>query len=135
MNYPILTKVFHFCAAHQYGHDGWTPEKNWEVFGPDARVHGHNYELHVSVTGPINPKTGFCVDLGELKQVVKTYVIDLLDHAQIEKDISWFKGKQPSSENMVQFIWEQITSHMKEPALHRIRLVETPTIYTDYYGD
>ena len=72
--------------------------------------------------------------LEDLKKIVKERVISKLDHSQFEKDISWFKGKQPSTENLVVFIWESIAPHLKDCALHRIRLVETPTIYTDYYG-
>ena len=55
----FLTKVFYFCAAHQYGHDDWSKEKNEAVFGDDAKVHGHNYTLEVTVKGSINPETGF----------------------------------------------------------------------------
>lgn len=135
MTQPFITKAFHFCAAHQYGHKEWSDEKNYAVFGPDARIHGHNYTLEVTVTGPINPDTGFCVDLGDLKSIVDEYVIAWLDHKQIEKDIPWFQGKQPSSENMVMFIWEQISTRLKGPRLHRVRLRETPTIFTDFYGD
>ncbi|MBT3479129.1 MAG: 6-carboxytetrahydropterin synthase [Candidatus Marinimicrobia bacterium] len=134
MNNPYLTKVFYFNAAHQYGHGDWTDEKNWDVFGPDSKVHGHNYTLEVMVTGEINPETGFIVDLGHLKKIVETHVIDILDHSQIEKEVDWFKDKQPSSENLVQFIWEQIAPRLKGAKLHRIRLRETPTIFTDYYG-
>ena len=134
MSNPYLTKVFHFNAAHQYGHSDWTDEKNWEVFGKDTQVHGHNYTLHVTVTGDINPDSGFLVDLGHLKKVVKTHVVDILDHSLFEKDIPWFKGKQPSTEVLVVFIWEEITKRLKGCTLHRIRIEETPTIYTDYYG-
>ena len=52
----------------------------------------------------------------------------------IEKDIEWFKDKQPSSEVLVVWIWDQIVKDFKEVKLHRIRLVETFTIHTDYYG-
>ena len=45
MNNPYLTKVFHFNAAHQYGHSDWSEKKNREMFGADAKVHGHNYIL------------------------------------------------------------------------------------------
>jgi 6-pyruvoyltetrahydropterin/6-carboxytetrahydropterin synthase len=134
MAQPLITKVFHFCAAHQYGHADWTWEKNWELFGPDARLHGHNYILEVTVTGPIDPVTGFVVDLGRLKTIVQEKVINVLDHSQVEKDIPWFHGKQPSSENLVVFIWEQLEPELQGVKLHRIRLRETPTIYTDYYG-
>ena len=133
-NTTFLTKVFSFCAAHQYGNEKWTEQENWDVFGKDTRVHGHNYTLHVTVTGQVNPDSGFLVDLGHLKKIVNTHVVDVLDHSQIEKDIEWFKDKQPSSEVLVVWIWDQIVKDFKEAKLHRIRLVETFTIHTDYYG-
>ena len=134
MSNPYLTKVFHFNAAHQYGHSNWTDEKNWEVFGPDSKIHGHNYTLEVMVTGDIVEDTGFLVDLGHLKKIVKKNVIDILDHSLFDVEVEWFKYRQPSSENLVIFIWNQIQSELKGAKLHRIRLHETPTIFTDYYG-
>ena len=131
MSNPYLTKVFHFNAAHQYGH---SDEKNWEVFGPDSKIHGHNYMLEVMVTGDIVEDTGFLVDLGHLKKIVKKNVIDILDHSLFNVEVEWFKDRQPSSENLVIFIWNQIESELKGAKLHRIRLHETPTIFTDYYG-
>ena len=129
-----LTKTFHFCAAHQYGHEDWSEQKNIDTFGADAQIHGHNYTLEVTVKGEINSDTGFIVDLAHLKEIVNTNIIKKLDHSQIEKDIPWFKNKQPSSENLVVFIWEVIAHEFKGVKLHRIRLQETPTITTDYYG-
>ena len=134
MSNPYLTKVFHFNAAHQYGHSDWTDEKNWEVFGPDSKIHGHNYTLEVMVTGDIVEDTGFLVDLGHLKKIVKKNVIDILDRSLFDVEVEWFKDRQPSSENLVIFIWNQIQSELKGAKLHRIRLHETPTIFTDYYG-
>ena len=134
MSNPYLTKVFHFNAAHQYGHSDWTDEKNWEVFGPASKIHGHNYMLEVMVTGDIVDDTGFLVDLGNLKKIVKKNVIDILDHSLFNVEVEFFKNRQPSSENLVIFIWNQIQSELKGAKLHRIRLHETPTIFTDYYG-
>ena len=134
MSNPFITKIFRFNAAHQYGHDDWSAEKNWEVFGLDSKVHGHNYTLEVMVTASVNPETGFIVDLGELSSIVQKYVIDILDHSQFEKEVEWFRNKQPSTENLVQFIWNQIKPRISHITLHRIRLHETPTIFTDYYG-
>ncbi|MCF7807009.1 MAG: 6-carboxytetrahydropterin synthase [Candidatus Marinimicrobia bacterium] len=130
----ILNKVFYFNAAHQYGNSSMSEAENLAAFGKDVRVHGHNYELTVSVTGEVNPETGFIADLGHLKDVVNTRVVDIVDHSLIEKDIPWFEGKQPSTENMVVWIWDSIEKHLETCTLHRIRLQETPTIYTDYYG-
>ena len=134
MSNPILTKKYHFCASHKYGNNYWTREKNIEVFGKDYNNHGHNYILEVSVTGPVNPDTGWLVDLKDLNHIVKSNVVKILDHSQIEEDIEWFKGKQPSSEMLVIWIWEQIEKDFTEAKLHKIRLVETHTIHTDYYG-
>ena len=130
----VLNKVFHFCAAHQYFNPSFSAAENEAAFGEDLRLHGHNYILTISVTGAVDPGTGFLMDLGHLKEVVKEHVISHVDHSQIELDIPWFSGKQPSTENMVVWIWEQIDAHLNSGSLHRVRLQETPTIYTDYYG-
>ena len=134
MSNPFLTKVFYFNAAHQYGHDDWSDDKNWEVFGPDSKIHGHNYTLEVMVTAEVNDDTGFIVDLGQLKEIVNNNVINILDHTLFDKEVEWFNDKQPSSENLVIFIWSQIEPFLDGVTLHRIRLHETPTIFTDYYG-
>tara|TARA_X000000368_G_scaffold42057_1_gene30334 strand:+ start:293 stop:697 length:405 start_codon:yes stop_codon:yes gene_type:complete len=134
MSNPFLTKVFYFNAAHQYGHDDWSDDKNWEVFGPDSKIHGHNYTLEVMVTAEVNDDTGFIVDLGQLKEIVNNNVINILDHSLFDKEVEWFNDKQPSSENLVIFIWSQIEPYLDGVTLHRIRLHETPTIFTDYYG-
>ena len=132
---PFITKQFKLCAAHKYWNDKWDKDQNYKVFGDDIRVHGHNYVLDITITGPINQDSGFIFDIQELKDIVDKNVIDILDHSQIQEDIPWFKGKQPSTENLVLFIWEQIADHIKDPAvLHRIKLRETPTIFTEYFG-
>ena len=134
MSNPIITKKYHFCASHKYGNADWSEEKNLEVFGKDYNTHGHNYILEVSVTGPIDQGSGWLVDLKKLGQIVKKNVVNILDHSQIEKDIDWFKEKQPSSENILLWAWEEIAPRMEQGILHRLRLVETHSIYTDYYG-
>lgn len=130
----ILNKTFHFCAAHRYGNPDLSEAENEAVFGEDLRLHGHNYELTVSLTGEVNPATGFLADLGHVKDIVKKNVIQKVDHSQIDMDIPWFKGKQPSTENMVVWIWDEIEKDLQGAKLYRIRLQETPSIYTDYYG-
>ena len=134
MSNPIITKKYHFCASHKYGNSNWSEEKNYEVFGKDYNNHGHNYILEVSVTGPIDPDSGWLVDLQKLNVLVKSRIVDVMDHSQIEKDIDWFKGKQPSSENILVWAWNEIAPRMEQGTLHRLRLVETHSIFTDYYG-
>ena len=134
MPHPIITKKYYFCASHKYGNDSWPKEKNIKVFGKDYNTHGHNYILEVSVTGPIDLGSGWLVDLQKLNKLVKRKVVNVLDHSQIEVDIQWFKDKQPSSENILIWIWGEIANEIESGLLHRLRLVETHSIYTDYYG-
>jgi 6-pyruvoyltetrahydropterin/6-carboxytetrahydropterin synthase len=134
MSNPIITKKYHFCASHKYGNSNWSEEKNYEVFGKDYNNHGHNYILEVSVTGPIDPDSGWLVDLQKLNVLVRSRIVDVIDHSQIEKDIDWFKGKQPSSENILVWAWNEIAPRMEQGTIHRLRLVETHSIHTDYYG-
>ena len=130
----VLNKIFTFCAAHRYYNPAFSEAGNEQMFGPDVRLHGHNHPLIVSVTGEVSPDTGFLLDLPQLKTVVKTHVLDKLDHTRIDQDIDWFADKRPSTENLVVWIWNQIEPNLEDGVLYRIRLQETPTIYTDYYG-
>ena len=132
---PYLTKQYKFCAAHRYWNSNWSDEKNYQIFGEDVRIHGHNYTLDITISGPINDESGFIVNLFELNKIVKLHVLDVMDHRQIQLDIPWFESKQPSTENMVVFIWEQIVTKIPKPAkLNSIKLRETPTIFTEYFG-
>ena len=132
---PFITKQFKFCAAHKYWNDNWTDEKNKEIFEDDIKIHGHNYELDITISGKPSQEAGFIINISELKKIVNEHVINILDHSQIQEDIEWFKDRQPSTENLVIFIWNQISPYIKdEIKLYKIKLRETPTIYTEYYG-
>ena len=132
---PFITKQYKFCAAHQYWNNRWTEAENFENFGDDIYLHGHNYNLDITISGEINTDSGFIVNLQKLNNIVQENVISIMDHSQIEKDIDWFENRQPSTENMVLFIWERLVGKIPSPAkLHSIKLQETPTISTTYFG-
>ena len=132
----MITKEYKFCAAHKYWNADWNNKKNIKEFGDDTKLHGHNYDLLVTIAGPINTETGFVINLQTLNSVVNDHVIKLFDHSRIERDIEWFNDKQPSTENMVVFIWNQIVNHIHQPAyLYKIMLRETKSIFTEYYGE
>ena len=132
---PLITKKYKFCAAHRYWNSDWDEDKNFSVFREDVKLHGHNYELDVTIGGPVDKDSGFIINIMDLNSVMEEFVISNLDHSQIDKDVDWFQDKQPSTENLVVYIWEQIASRIPEPAyLYSIKLQETPTIYTEYYG-
>jgi len=132
---PYITKQFKFCAAHKYWNDKWDKKKNIKIFEDDVRVHGHNYDLDITIKGNPDLESGFIINISELKQLVNERVLKFLDHSEIQKDIKWFENKQPSTENLVIFIWNQLYDKIPENGiLYKIKLRETSTIYTEYYG-
>ena len=132
---PQITKQYKFCAAHKYWNDSWSEEKNKEIFDDDIKIHGHNYDLYITIKGPIDKESGFIINLLDLNKLVKKEILDSLDHSMIHEH-TWFTEKQPSTENLVLFVWEKLSEKIKKPArLYCVKLRETGTIFTEYYGE
>ena len=132
-----LTRVEHFNAAHKLANPNWSKEKNEEVFGVCANEnwHGHNYELLVTIKGHPHPETGFLFDVKKLSMLIKQFIIDELDHKNLNIDVPFMQGKLCSTENLAIAIWEQLVPHIpQEVELHCIKLYETPRIYVEYFG-
>ena len=133
-----LTRKEHFNAAHKLYNPAWSRDKNEEVFGKCANDnwHGHNFELYVTVKGVPNPATGFIVDAKLLSSIIKDHVVDVLDHRNLNLDVPFMKDKLCSIENLVFGIWNELMPHIPEGvSLHCIKLLETPRIFVEYYGE
>ena len=108
----VLERSYSFAASHLYRRPDWSEERNRETFGKCAIVpaHGHNYRLTLRVTGEIDPATGFVVDLPALDRVVRTAVVDRLDHRHINDAVERFKpgGEIPTTEALVRWIVEEL---------------------------
>jgi 6-pyruvoyltetrahydropterin/6-carboxytetrahydropterin synthase len=133
-----VTRRLHFAAAHRLGRSDWSQERNAAVFGlcSNPNWHGHNYELDVTVAGEIDPDTGFVLDLKELKRLVEDRVITEVDHRNLNLDVPWLEGLNPTTENLVVAIWHRL-SPLLPPGVELVRLVlwETPRNYVEYSGD
>ena len=132
-----LTRAEHFNAAHKLYNPSWSKEKNDEVFGKCANDnwHGHNYEMFVTVKGNPDPDTGFLIDAKNLSGIINRFVIDKLDHRNLNLDVDFMHGKMCSSENLVTEIWNQLQPNLPANVqLHCIKLYETPRIYVEYFG-
>lgn len=133
-----ITRRERFNAAHKLFKAEWSDEKNLEIFGKcsNPNWHGHNYELYVTVKGAINPETGFVVDLKFLSKLIKERVIDKLDHANINLDVDFMKGRMASTEVLALAIWEQLEAPIREEGclLHCVKLYETENNFVEYFG-
>jgi 6-pyruvoyltetrahydropterin/6-carboxytetrahydropterin synthase len=133
-----LTRIEHFNAAHKLFNPEWSRERNEEVFGRCANEnwHGHNFELHVTVKGRPDPDTGFVFDAKKLSHIVNERVIDRLDHRNLNLDVDFMRGRICSIENLVMAIWAELAPHLPAGvALYRLKLVETPRIHVEYFGE
>jgi 6-pyruvoyltetrahydropterin/6-carboxytetrahydropterin synthase len=134
-----ITKKFEFSASHRYWRNEWSKQKNEEIFGlcTSPYGHGHNYELHVTIKGKIDPETGMIINLTSLKKHV-TVVLKKFDHKFLNMDTPFFKTKIPTTENIALVLFEQINNELEGKGafkLYKIRLYEKSDLYVDIIGN
>lgn len=124
----------HFNAAHRLFKEGWTTEKNAEIFGKCSlpHYHGHNYELEIKVIGEIDEVTGYVMDLKILSDLVNDYVLERFDHKNLNLDTEEFKNINPTAENIAVVIFDLLRPHIDKRYDLFIRLFETPRNFVEY---
>jgi 6-pyruvoyltetrahydropterin/6-carboxytetrahydropterin synthase len=132
-----LTRKLEFSASHLYHNPALSAEENRRIFGKcnNPNGHGHNYTLEVTVRGDVDPRSGFVVDLRELKDILNREVMDALDHRFLNKEVPEFRDQIPTTENLSIAIWQRLEPKLRVARLHRVRLYETPDLFVDVYGD
>lgn len=132
-----VTRRLRFNAAHRIHNPALSDEENRALFGKcnNPNWHGHNYVLEVSVRGPIDPRSGYVIDLGALAATVERDVIDHVDHRNFNVDVPFMTGINPTSENIVVAMWQAIEPLIVPARLVRLRLWETENNYVEYEGD
>ena len=124
----------HFNAAHRLYNQQWSDEQNSAVFGKCSlpHYHGHNYELEVKVTGAIDPKTGFVMDMKRLSDLVKDKVLEKFDHKNLNLDTEEFRNLNPTAENIVIVIFNLLRPEINSALDLMVRLYETPRNFVEY---
>jgi 6-pyruvoyltetrahydropterin/6-carboxytetrahydropterin synthase len=127
----------HFNSAHRLYNPSWDMEKNDAIFGKcnNPNFHGHNYELDVWVTGPIDPETGYVIDLKILKELIEVEVEDRFDHKNLNLDTTHFKNLNPTAENICVVIWQLLRAKLDKKFDLKIILAETPRNIVSYSGE
>lgn len=132
------TRSVHFSAAHRLYRAEWSEERNAEVFGDcsNPNWHGHNYELEVTVEGPVDAETGFVMDLKRLKDLVERRVVSEVDHKNLNTEVAWLEGINPSTENVSVAIWGRLRGELPDGVrLAKVMLRETPRNWVEYTGE
>jgi len=132
-----VSRKAHFNAAHRLYNNEWSDARNAAVFGKCANpnYHGHNYELIVSVKGPIHPETGFVMDMKVLKDLIKNEIEEQFDHKNLNEEVEVFKSLNPTAENISVVIWNKLRPKIDEEPELEIILYETPRNYVSYKGE
>ncbi len=132
-----LTRRERFNAAHKLWVNDWSEEENLQTFGKCANKnwHGHNYELFVTVKGIPDHQTGFIINVKTLSNIIKNTITEKLDHSNLNLDVDFIPSSiQPTTENLVILIWNELERHLKGCTLHSVKLCETENIFAEYFG-
>jgi len=134
----FITRRERFNAAHRLFRQDYTDEKNLEVFGKcsNPNWHGHNYVLYVTVKGEVNQETGFLINLKELSIVINKFIIDKVDHKNINIEVDFMKGKLASTENLAIAIWDELDLPLQRlnTMLHSVKIYESENNIVEYLG-
>ena len=93
----VLKIVTDFASAHSL--------RNYP--GDCARLHGHNWQVEVSVCSKVLDDNGIAIDFREIKKQTKL-VIKRLDH-QYLNEIKPFDVLNPTAENIAEYIHIELT--------------------------
>ena len=138
MNAPAvrITTLAHFSAAHRLNTEARDEEWNRRVFGKcnNPHGHGHTYALEVTVEGPVQPEIGWVMDFADLKRVVSERVVKPCDRRNLNVDVPFLAGVNPTAENIAVKIWDELASAVSPARLVRVVLHETERNKAVYEG-
>lgn len=128
-----LTRRYHFSASHRLHSAELSEEANQELYGKcnNPYGHGHNYEVEVTVQGPLDEQTGRVVDLASLDALVKSQVTDSFEHRNLNEEVVELHKLVPTTENVCMIIDKRLRAAWtgvfpeRKPALERVRIYET----------
>lgn len=136
LNKTTIIRRARFNAAHRLFNPQWEFEKNEAVFGKcnNPNYHGHNYELYVSLTGYVDPDTGFVYDLHDLADIIDEEIIERFDHKNLNLDLEVFKNLNPTAENIAVVIWNLLRKRIDNQLELKVKLCETENNIAEYGG-
>lgn len=136
MTTVILTKRFHFSAAHRLHAEQLSDAENAEIFGKCNGVngHGHNYMLEVSVAGDVDPVTGMVMNGSALRTMVGENLLIHVDHKNLNLDVERLAGVNPTVENLALHFWQWLRASLPPHMRLIVTLSETDSINATYDG-
>jgi 6-pyruvoyltetrahydropterin/6-carboxytetrahydropterin synthase len=136
-----FSRRYHFSAAHRLHVEALSEEQNRATFGKcnNPFGHGHNYVVEVTLSGPIDAKTGMVVNLSDMDLFAQREVLDLFDHANLNT-LEIFRDQVTTTENVCVAVWKIFAGFAESKEhpqlrLERIAIEETGNNSFEYFGE
>jgi len=132
-----LTRREVFSASHRLWNPALSDEQNAGLYDKCANPngHGHNYILEVTVAGEVKGESGYAVDFKTLKRLMRTEIIEKVDHKHLNYDVDFLQGIIPTAENIVRTFWSVLASRCGGIELYSMCLHETENNWVEYRGE
>ena len=130
-----LTRRYLFSASHRLHSEKLSAEENQSTYGKcnNPYGHGHNYALEVTVSGPVDQRTGMVCNLVDLDRFVEGEVLSRYDHENLNTLLE-FSQKVPTTENLCVKIFEILQRGFSQAHLDKVRIDETMMNSFEYAG-
>jgi 6-pyruvoyltetrahydropterin/6-carboxytetrahydropterin synthase len=130
----LITRKVEFSSSHFCRNPNFSDAENEAIYGAasNPQGHGHNYVAEVTLSGEPDPVTGMVMDLKVLKDVLNKEIVDPFDHRHLNHEVPPFDRVVPTPENIAIEMWRRLRPVL--PALHSVRLYETPDLFVEYGG-
>lgn len=113
-----LTKTFFFDAAHHLPN----------YLGKCKNIHGHRWQVDVTVSGEKNKHTGMVIDFSKLTQIIENYIETYYDHHNLNDVLI-----NPTAENLAEVFFGDIKKLLpSDITLNSISIYESPTSKVTY---
>lgn len=131
-----VTRRVEFAAAHHL-RIPHAPEESLRIFGAhaDPHGHGHNYEVWVTLDSPVDPVTGFGVNVATLKSILIDEVVQPFDGKDLATQVPELAERPATMESVALAIWSRLTSRTGAAALAVVRVSEHPRLWVEYRGE
>lgn len=131
-----IVRASHFSCGYAFQVPGYSSAENLKTYGDLANYEGfgRNFRVEASFSGEIDPLSGMILNLTEIDQWLG-HVVSSLDHRFLNTDLKYFSKCVPTPENIVKYIFEEITAQMilhKDVCLTNVRLYESENRWLDF---
>jgi 6-pyruvoyltetrahydropterin/6-carboxytetrahydropterin synthase len=128
-----FSEKFEFAATHKLWNNDFSEQRNLEIFGKCANPagHGHNYIVEVTIKMPAGEDS---FRIGDFQKVVDNELIKVVDHKNLNADVTVFGKTNPTVENIAAFAWNKLVGKFGKASLHCVTVWETDKTFCSYYG-